>query len=177
MLKILALTLNSFLAVFAFPVYAQDSYIHEPQTHFGVLFGSLLVAFFWLLFKFSKEKRELKATLESLPDLLFKFDVDGNYLDVYTDRPRKLASPVDDLIGKNVKDILSVEAANTVLESLSAAAKVGFDFGRTIKLAVPEGDRYFELSVSRKKDAANNSIFFSMISRDITDRINYEKEI
>ena len=177
MLKILVLTFNSCLALFVYPVSAQDLYPYESQSHLDLLLVPVFIISCWILFRFSKEKRELKATLESLPDLLFKFDVNGNYLDIYTDRPHKLASPVADLIGKNVKDILPIDAANTVLDSLQSAAKMGFDFGRTIKLDVPEGSRYFELSVSRKNDSISNSVFFSVISRDITDRVNYEKEI
>lgn len=178
MLKAFALILFSALfASFASSVCAQGEIMYETQTSFMVFFLPVIAILCWVLIKFAKEKRALESTLHSVPDLLFKFDVNGNYLEVYSHKPGKLASPADELIGKNVMDILPVEAANVVLDALSAAAKVGVDFGRTIKLALPEGERYFELSVSRKKDAVNHAVFFSMISRDITDRVNYEKEI
>lgn len=143
----------------------------------SVLFFALLGISLFLLVKNVKEKGELKSTLQSIPDLMFKFDLDGNYLDVYTDRPEKLAAPPDELVGKNVRDVLPLEAANVVLDALHSAQKVGVDFGRVIKLPLIHGERYFELSVSRKNDPANGSMFFALISRDVTDRKNYEKEI
>ncbi len=176
-LKFLALSFACLLTFHASLVYAEGRYIHESNAQFAVLFFPIISIFFWALFRFAKEKRELKSTLQSVPDLLFKFDIDGNYLEVYTDKPSKLAAPADEVIGRNVKDILPIEAANVVMDSLQAAAKLGFDFGRTIELSVPDGRRYFELSVSRKEDPADHSVFFSMISRDFTDRKNYEKEI
>ena len=150
---------------------------HLNSMPLSLLFFGLLGVSFFLWLKNAKEKSELKSTLQSIPDLLFKLDLDGNYLDVYTDNPESLAAPADELLGKNVRDVLPLEAANVVLDALHSAKKAGVDFGRVIKLPLGHGERYFELSVSRKNNPANSSIFFAVVSRDVTDRKNYEKEI
>ena len=50
-----------------------------------------------------------KALLEALPDLMFINDFDGNYLELYPSEREKLQIRKEDVIGKNMKDILPVD--------------------------------------------------------------------
>ncbi len=49
-----------------------------------------------------------KAILQAIPDVLFVQDNFGNFLDVYAQKPEKLLLSTDQIIGKNMKDILPV---------------------------------------------------------------------
>jgi hypothetical protein len=57
-----------------------------------------------------------------------------------------------------------------MLAALKAASQTGSDYGRTITLPFPTGERCFELSLARKTDANEHPQHFIVLSRDITER-------
>ncbi len=112
----------------------------------------------------------LAATLNAIPDLLFKLDSDGRYLDVFAKPEVLLAAPKDVLIGRKASDILPESAARTVMDSIQAAARTGSDYGRSIQLAMDDGEHWFELSTTCSESKADGATRFLMLSRDITQR-------
>lgn len=52
-----------------------------------------------------------RAILQAMPDLMFRFDADGNYLDIHAGSPDLLYTDVDGLIGKNVRDVFPGDLA------------------------------------------------------------------
>lgn len=122
-------------------------------------------------------KNQLQATLKAIPDLLFELDLDGRYLDIHYSRHELLAAPAEVLLGKTVHDVLPPEAADGVISALHEAHKEGMSYGSQIKLPLPQGDTWFELSVSRKSNDPGQKPSFIMISRDITERMKLENEL
>ncbi len=123
---------------------------------------------------------QLLATLNALPDLLFELDGQGNYVQTHTRQEGQLVVPSDALLGKNIRDVMPAAAAQTCLEALQEALRAGTSHGRQIELDVPEGHRWFELSVARKPgfsgvDGALSQLL--VISRDITERVLYERAL
>lgn len=118
----------------------------------------------------------LEATLQAIPDLLFEMDQEGRYLAVHARQPGLLAVPQDQLLGRSVRDVLPAEAAATVLAALDEAAREGVAIGQTISLEVPDGQRWFELSVARKA-AWEAKPTFILLSRDITRRARAEQQL
>ncbi|MFZ4441530.1 MAG: PAS domain-containing protein, partial [Syntrophales bacterium] len=117
-----------------------------------------------------RSRDHLTAVMEAIPDLLFELDEAGNYRLVYATKNHLLAAPAELLLGKNVRDILPPDAATAIFEALQAAGLNGTDYGRTIKLPLEEGERWFELSVARKSREADKASHFIVLSRDITER-------
>lgn len=113
---------------------------------------------------------QLTATLEAIPDMLFKIDSEGRYLKIFAIRTDKLIAPVNDLIGKTITDVLPTNAAQTVFDSIAAAAKLGSDYGRVIKLTVGGQDGWFELSTTAEKPKKDVLPHFLVLSHDITQR-------
>jgi signal transduction histidine kinase len=66
-----------------------------------------------------------RALLAAIPDLMFRVSSDGTYLDVAVDDPEGLLRPPEDLIGRNVRDVLPTDVADTWLASLERALKNG----------------------------------------------------
>ena len=64
-----------------------------------------------------------KAILLAIPDVLFVQDYFGNFLDVYTQNPEKLFMPKDQIIGKNMKDILPTDLFKIVSKIQKQAVK------------------------------------------------------
>jgi len=113
---------------------------------------------------------QLNATLEAIPDLLFELDIEGRYLDYRAARTDLLAAPPETLLGRTVRDVLPEKEAGIVIAALREAASKGTSTGAQLHLNVPHGERWFELSVSRKGKASAEGDRFIVLSRDITDR-------
>lgn len=110
----------------------------------------------------------LHAVLKTVPDLMFELDGSGRYVDVWGLRRDLLYAPMSELIGSSVTDILPPEAAQRVLSAIRDAEKDGTSFGREILLPLPQGAHWFELSVSKKRNAPGTPDSYIVLSRDIT---------
>lgn len=113
-----------------------------------------------------------EGVINAIPDLLFEMDRDGIYLNVWARDAGLLAAEKEQLLGKNVRDILSPEATETVLATLEEADRTGTSYGKTIRIDLPQGLRWFEFSATKKSDGR-----FLALSRDITRRKEDEAKI
>ena len=119
---------------------------------------------------------KLEATLDAMPDLLFEVGLDGRYYDVHSRERELLYKPIGDMIGKNVYDILPPEPARIIMAAVREAHEKGRSFGRQYRLAVPAGERWFEISVSRIASFSDESRFI-FLARDITERKRTEERL
>ncbi len=129
-------------------------------------------------------ERQLKEALEfsegiinAIPDLLFEMDSNGRYLNVWTHTPELLAAQQEILLGKTVRDVLSPDSAAVVMDAIRDAEKNNLSFGKVIRIDLPIGPSWFELSVSRKPGGQSSDARFLMLSRDVTERKYMEAEL
>lgn len=125
----------------------------------------------------AKASRHLEATLAAIPDLLFEMDVHGRYFDCRASDLSKLIVPPDQLIGNTVYDVMPYEAAQIVVDALEEAKVYRLSQGAQIRLPLSQGERVFELSISRKSSETSPDSRFIVLSRDITDRKKAEQEL
>lgn len=116
-------------------------------------------------------RNKLQATLDALPDLLFELDAEGRILSYHSHRSELLAAPPEVFMGKRVADVLPKEAASAVQRALNEAAQSGLSSGVTYRLALPQGEHWFELSVAPMPSDVKTTQRFVVISRDITERM------
>lgn len=117
----------------------------------------------------------LSSTLSAIPDLMFELDEEGRYWDVHVLRPELLVAPAEELIGRTAEEVLPPEAAKTAMQALDEANKKGYSHGKHIFLPTPAGERWFEVSISRKEPSPNQASQpggqrFIVLSRDIHER-------
>ena len=124
-----------------------------------------------------RSEATLRATIEAIPDLLFELDLDGRYIDHHTMRPELLAAPPEQFLGKQVSEVLSPDAAAVVMEALQEAHRTGHSVGRQILRSLPQGPRWFELSVACKSMPADQAPHFIVLSRDVTARKETEDQL
>ena len=124
-----------------------------------------------------KLNNDLKATLQAIPDLLFEFDQNGTYLSIWAQNPGLLARQKEALLNHTVAEVLSPAAAADVMESIADADRNGSSFGKIIRIDLPEGARWFELSTSKKTGTSGPVRRFIVLSRDITERKQAEEKI
>jgi PAS domain S-box-containing protein len=122
-------------------------------------------------------RNQLNATLDAIPDLLFEVGLDGHYYDYHSPRADLLAAPAEELVGRTISEFLPREAAAVALAALREANEKGRSHGRQFELPLPQGRRWFELSVSRKPIEPGAEPRFIALSRDITDRKHAEEEL
>ncbi|WP_051248640.1 EAL domain-containing protein [Acidovorax sp. JHL-9] len=120
-------------------------------------------------------QQQLQATLDALPDPMLELDDEGRYVDVRAGHAGSLAAPASLLLGKTLQEALPAEAADITLAALEEARQQGFSRGRVLPLRVPDGQRWFELSVARKPPQPGHGQHFVVISRDITQRRQSEE--
>ncbi len=114
--------------------------------------------------------RQLSATLDAVPDLLFELDAGGRYLDVHARRAEQLVLPPGELRGRTVHDVMPAEAAATCMAALREADETGGSSGRQIALPLPRGTAWFELSVAKKPGDGSGPATFVVLSRDVSPR-------
>ncbi|MDD5480408.1 EAL domain-containing protein [Rhodoferax sp.] len=115
-------------------------------------------------------QRQLKATLEAIPDLLFEMSLDGCYLACHAPQTQLLAVSANHLIGKTVQQALPEDAARVVLAALAQAQQGGYSHGQQLLLPMADGPHWFELSVARKTVPAGQPPRFIVISHEVTAR-------
>ncbi|HEX5329725.1 PAS domain S-box protein [Sulfuricurvum sp.] len=114
-----------------------------------------------------------EGIINAIPDLLFELNKEGTYLGIWAQNQELLAAQKEMLLGNNIRDFLATEATKSVMEAIDEADKKGLSFGKTIRINVANGERWFELSVSKNEsDGA-----FLVLSRDITERKEAELQM
>jgi PAS domain S-box-containing protein len=115
-------------------------------------------------------RNELQATLNALPDLLFEVDAEGRIFRYHTHRDDLLAAPPEAFLGKRFADVLPPDAADACQRAIDEAAQNGFSYGEAYRLALPQGEHWFELAVAPMHMDDTTNPRFVIISRDITER-------
>jgi len=118
----------------------------------------------------SQGEATLRATIEAIPDLLFEIDLDGHYLSYQSLRPELLAAAPGQLLNKRITEVLPPDEAEGVMAAVRDAHRDGQSTGRVVSRIMPQGLRWFELSVSRKAMPPDAPPHFVLLSRDITER-------
>jgi PAS domain S-box-containing protein len=124
-----------------------------------------------------ESEARLQATLDAIPDMLFEVGLDGRFHEVHTRRDDLLAVPRQRLLGRRVAEVLPGTVAARVMAALEEANANGSSVGRQIALTVPEGRKWFELSIARKTMPPDEAPRFIVLSRDITERKQSENRV
>jgi diguanylate cyclase (GGDEF)-like protein/PAS domain S-box-containing protein len=119
----------------------------------------------------------LQVLLHAIPDLMFELDGAGTYLNVWGAQGELLAAPEQQLLGRTVTEMLPAVAAAEVQAAMSDADAQGMSFGRIIMLPLPQGEHWFELSVSKKHGATDEAHSYIVLSRDVTSHKMAEDEL
>ena len=124
--------------------------------------------------RLAASERQLAATLNALPDLLFELDAQGRYVAVHASAPSSLALPAHQLLGRSIAEVLPAAAARTCLQVLADTLAQGTSRGRRIVLRTPDGERHFELSAARRDGGLDAMPHVLVLSRDVTEVVSQE---
>ncbi len=119
-----------------------------------------------------------RALVGAIPDLLFRYNIDGVYLDAVIKDENLLHQKARQLhkskalVGKSINEVLSAEIAETLLNGIRQALAGGEIQVIEYTYPVDGNDYYFE---ARLAPIGNKEVV--SIVRDITDRKNYLAEL
>ncbi|SMP61948.1 PAS domain-containing sensor histidine kinase [Anoxynatronum buryatiense] len=134
---------------------------NDPKRH-------LLI---YLMDETDRKNRE-NAVIQAHPDLLFVFDINGNYLESYTQDENKLLVPLRQLIGKNLISTFPREVAEGAICAFQEASAeqrlVVYDY----TLHVKEEPEHFEARIVPLEGDRVLTII-----RDVTENRNIKKQL
>ncbi|MEO8290241.1 MAG: PAS domain-containing protein [Gaiellaceae bacterium] len=112
-----------------------------------------------------------RALLDAVPDLMFRLDRDGTYLD-FKGHPNDLITPPEELLGSRAHDILPAEVADTIVAGVRSAIDTGRLVTGDYRISIGGIDRDFEARIVKDGDEA------VLIAREFTQlkRLNAELE-
>lgn len=113
-----------------------------------------------------------RAMVNAIPDMLFRHDAEGRYLDYQAADQKQLLLLPEAFIGHTIMEVLPRELAEPAMELLTHSLATG-DVGQMdYQLELPGGRAYFELRMSRINEAE-----VLAISRNVTSRMLIEQEL
>jgi PAS domain S-box-containing protein len=112
----------------------------------------------------------IQALVDAFPDLIFRMDRDGKYLE-FKGRPEDLAVPPDRLLGAKAHDILPREVADHLVAGIRRAIDMGEPVTAEYTLELDGELRDFEARVVKAGDEA------VLIAREFTERNRAQLEL
>jgi PAS domain S-box-containing protein len=113
-----------------------------------------------------------RALLDAVPDMIFRVARDGTYLDVKADDPSGLLLPAQELIGRNVRDLLPTDVTRAVLACVERALDSGAVSTVEYELTIGGVERCFE---SRMVPSGEGEVV--TIVRDFTEMRRADTEL
>ena len=124
-----------------------------------------------------ESQRQMEALVTSLDDIVFELDERGTYLNVWTADENMLFEPKDQLLGREMKEVLGKETGRQFIDALGSVLTSGDPANIEYPLEVGGSQMWFmgRLSLIHSSDPSNKTV--SMLVRDITEKKLAEREI
>lgn len=113
-----------------------------------------------------------RALLTALPDLVFRFDRAGTYLDVKAERLGDLVAPPKDVLGRRLAEVLPEEVATLLMEAIAQVLASRQPTTREYDLELAGEWRSFEARL-----VAEGQDEVVVVVRDVTDRHRREADL
>jgi len=112
----------------------------------------------------------LDLVVASMPGIIFVFDDQGRYAEIYTPDPGLLIAPAEELIGKKYADFIPDFITMAIDEAAGVARKTGEAVTFPYQLEIEGNPIYFEGTIAPVRGSTN----VIMTVNEVTERINRE---
>jgi PAS domain S-box-containing protein len=143
----------------------------------GLCLGSLIAERTETQRKSEESEVRMQALVRSIDQVVFEFDSDGTYRNVWTTDESLLIRPRQELLGRRITDFLNKELTAPFLNVIRNVLKSGH--GESVEYSVPvdSEEHWFLARVSPVPSPEGDPKTVCMTARDITDRKLAEKEL
>ncbi|SMC38160.1 PAS domain S-box-containing protein [Desulfocicer vacuolatum DSM 3385] len=124
-----------------------------------------------------KKEARFRAFTQAIPDILFIFDEDGRYIEIFTSASELLFDELTVLKGNYIKNTLPTEVARQHMQVIEKTIQTQKSQFFEYALDVPKGRCWFESHTAPIMGLEEEKYFIASSVRDITDRKLAEKEI
>ena len=124
-----------------------------------------------------ESEARLRALVSSIDEIVFEFDGDGTYRNIWTTNEGLLFRPREELLGRRITDIFSDDESGPLLEVLRRALKTSHAESYEYSLNVPSGKEWFLARVTPITSPEGESKTLCMTLRSITERKRAEEEL
>lgn len=119
-----------------------------------------------------RRETELRDILNAVPDLMFRMDRDGRYLEHHAPNPAELAVPPEEFLGRTVREVLPADRAEQCMRAIAAVLRTGETQTYEYQVQGKEGARHWEVRVTR---CAEEQVL--LLVRNITTRRTAERRL
>jgi diguanylate cyclase (GGDEF)-like protein/PAS domain S-box-containing protein len=119
----------------------------------------------------------LKALVGSIDEIVFEFDQDGTYLNIWTANEKLLAHPRSELIGRRAADFFDQEFTQPFLDAFKRVLSSGQAQSIEYPLTLLGETHWFLARISPVPSADRSYKTVCMFARDITDRKKAEEAL
>jgi diguanylate cyclase (GGDEF)-like protein/PAS domain S-box-containing protein len=158
--------------------YALAGHLYKIVAYF-YLFRALVIGGIETPYReLTRARSRLKATLESLPDIIFELDRDGVVHQFHSRYPVLLARP-EDALGRRIFEFLPRDLEPVLKELIEEVDREGRSSEYRYRLEVEGEERYFEAVGSRLERVVAPEDRFIVFVRDVTEarRLDHELRI
>ena len=125
-----------------------------------------------------ESEERMRSLISSMDDLVFTMDRDGVFTQYYQPKVSpSLYIPPEKFVGKYYKDVMPPHVTKLLDDARTRLADTGevqeFDY----PLSTTDGDLWFSAKVSMRRDTANGLVGYTVVVRDITQRVQAEWEL
>lgn len=129
-----------------------------------------------------KERRlgteeRLKRFIGTMDEIVFEFDVQGRYLNVWSENENLLKLPRRELLGKRVDEVIPKDLADRVRGIFERVLVTGKSETLEYAMDVPEGERWFLARIALVPAPVGKEPTFSYVGRDITEQKLLEQNL
>jgi len=94
--------------------------------------------------RLAENESRMSAMMDAMPDLIFRLDRQGVFLDAHASDPAALLVPRDQIVGRSVPDLLPAEVADLVMSALATALEDRTAVAIDYPMDVEGEERHFE---------------------------------
>ncbi|MBI5830255.1 MAG: PAS domain S-box protein, partial [Chloroflexi bacterium] len=124
-----------------------------------------------------ESESQMRALVTSLDDIVFEFDEEGTYLNVWTSNESLLALPKAEMLRRRIVEMLGEENGRPLAEAVKRVLASGQAENIEYPLEVVGGQRWFQARTSPILTADGHSRTAVMLVRDITRRKQAEQAL
>jgi PAS domain S-box-containing protein len=119
----------------------------------------------------------LEALIGCLDEIVFEFDVEGTFLNIWTTNEQLLYRPRHEMLGKRVDELIGEDFFRPFRPILRRVLETGCGEDLEYPLDVPSGRRWFLARVNRVPSSDGSRKTVCMIVRDVTSRKQAEEKL